>query len=256
MLLGPRSQSARCCWGRGANQLDVAGAAVSQSSAGSWKFAGAPSAVALNIVTARVPVTPSLSVQPGPTVSSGENVTLLCQSQIKMDTFLLCKEGAADPPLHLRAEYRAPWHQAEFSMRAVTPALGGTYRTLWGTQLTTLRTQVNGWDTSVGDNAGRQSPADEDPWAVTYVEVSHSRIGHGGLSTSSPESGIFLVMKDTSEGEDSLQTCQVAASEPPQDVTYAQLKDLKLRQETATPPSSQGQERPAESSVYATLAIH
>uniref|UniRef100_A0A8C9QRL3 Ig-like domain-containing protein n=1 Tax=Spermophilus dauricus TaxID=99837 RepID=A0A8C9QRL3_SPEDA len=76
----------------------------------------------------QLPVTPSLSVQPGPTVSSGENVTLLCQSQIKMDTFLLCKEGAADPPLRLRAEYRAPWYQAEFSMRAATPALGGTYR--------------------------------------------------------------------------------------------------------------------------------
>ncbi|XP_058430687.1 leukocyte immunoglobulin-like receptor subfamily B member 5 isoform X3 [Marmota monax] len=247
MLLGPRSQSARCCWGRCepiiSRQLEVC-----------WGPFGCGSQHRDS--QGQVPVTPSLSVQPGPTVSSGENVTLLCQSQIKMDTFLLCKEGAADPPLHLRAEYRAPWHQAEFSMRAVTPALGGTYRTLWGTQLTTLRTQVNGWDTSVGDNAGRQSPADEDPWAVTYVEVSHSRIGHGGLSTSSPESGIFLVMKDTSEGEDSLQTCQVAASEPPQDVTYAQLKDLKLRQETATPPSSQGQERPAESSVYATLAIH
>ncbi|KAM5133507.1 LOW QUALITY PROTEIN: leukocyte immunoglobulin-like receptor subfamily A member 6 [Callospermophilus lateralis] len=80
------------------------------------------------LVSGQPPVTPSLSVQPGPTVSSGENVTLLCQSQIKMDTFLLCKEGAADPPLCLRAEYRAPWYQAEFSMRAVTSALGGTYR--------------------------------------------------------------------------------------------------------------------------------
>ncbi|XP_077649420.1 leukocyte immunoglobulin-like receptor subfamily A member 6 [Urocitellus parryii] len=80
------------------------------------------------LVSGQLPVTPSLSVQPGPTVSSGENVTLLCQSQIKMDTFLLCKEGAADPPLRLRAEYQAPWYQAEFSMRAVTPALGGTYR--------------------------------------------------------------------------------------------------------------------------------
>uniref|UniRef100_A0A8C5YPC9 Leukocyte immunoglobulin-like receptor subfamily A member 5 n=1 Tax=Marmota marmota marmota TaxID=9994 RepID=A0A8C5YPC9_MARMA len=69
-------------------------------------------------LSGQLPVTPSLSVQPGPTVSSGGNVTLLCQSRIKMDTFLLCKEGA----------YRAPWYQAEFSMRAVTSALGGTYR--------------------------------------------------------------------------------------------------------------------------------
>uniref|UniRef100_A0A8C9QCZ8 Ig-like domain-containing protein n=1 Tax=Spermophilus dauricus TaxID=99837 RepID=A0A8C9QCZ8_SPEDA len=87
---------------------------------------GPPSPSFLSLGQLRV--TPSLSVQPGPTVSSGENVTLLCQSLIKMDTFLLCKEGAADPPLRLRAENRAPWYQAEFSMRAVTPALGGTYR--------------------------------------------------------------------------------------------------------------------------------
>ncbi|XP_077887600.1 leukocyte immunoglobulin-like receptor subfamily A member 6 isoform X3 [Ictidomys tridecemlineatus] len=80
------------------------------------------------LVSGQLPVTPSLSVKLWPTVSSGEIVTLLCQSQIKMDTFLLCKEGAADPPLRLRAEYRAPRYQAEFSMRAVTPALGGTYR--------------------------------------------------------------------------------------------------------------------------------
>ncbi|XP_058430693.1 leukocyte immunoglobulin-like receptor subfamily B member 5 isoform X9 [Marmota monax] len=197
MLLGPRSQSARCCWGRGANQLDVAGAAVSQSSAGSWKFAGAPSAVALNIVTARDPL--------------------------------------GDPAHHPQDPGQRLGHQCRGQCRKAG-----------------LSTAV----TSPEATQGHQSPADEDPWAVTYVEVSHSRIGHGGLSTSSPESGIFLVMKDTSEGEDSLQTCQVAASEPPQDVTYAQLKDLKLRQETATPPSSQGQERPAESSVYATLAIH
>ncbi|XP_077887587.1 leukocyte immunoglobulin-like receptor subfamily A member 6 [Ictidomys tridecemlineatus] len=79
------------------------------------------------LVSGQLPVTPSLSVHPGPTVSSGGNVTLVCQSNW-LDTFLLCKEGAADPPLRLRAEYRAPWYQAEFSMRAVTPALGGTYR--------------------------------------------------------------------------------------------------------------------------------
>uniref|UniRef100_A0A8C9QUK6 Ig-like domain-containing protein n=1 Tax=Spermophilus dauricus TaxID=99837 RepID=A0A8C9QUK6_SPEDA len=331
------------------------------------------------LVSGQLPVTPSLSVQPGPTVSSGENVTLLCQSQIKMDTFLLCKEGAADPPLRLRAEYRAPWYQAEFSMRAVTPALGGTYRCYgshssspyllsWPSAPLDLvvsgerpdpilcelkdspralpRTALGGmggrglgrvglgrslkilvgvsvpllllplflllgyqcrgqcrkageWGGETwwrprgikapGSSAGHgeltagcrslqlpvggeghsqsglrnrlplsppQSPVNENPWAVTYAEVSNSRVGHDALSTSSPESGTFLVIKDTSEGEDSLQGCQVAASEPPQDVTYAQLKDLKLRQGTATPPSSQGLERPAESSVYATLAIH
>ncbi|VTJ90836.1 Hypothetical predicted protein [Marmota monax] len=49
---------------------------------------------------------------------------------------------------------------------------------------------------------------------------------------------------------------QVAASESSQVVTYAQLNYLKLRQGTASPPSSQGQEPPTAPSVYTTLAFH
>ncbi|KAM5133505.1 LOW QUALITY PROTEIN: paired immunoglobulin-like receptor B [Callospermophilus lateralis] len=121
----------------GLSQADFLLGPVSRSYGGRYRCYGghslssewsAPSDPLDILVSGQLPVTPSLSVQPGPTVSSGENVTLLCQSQIKMDTFLLCKEGAADPPLRLRAEYRAPWYQAEFSLRAVTSALGGTYR--------------------------------------------------------------------------------------------------------------------------------
>ncbi|XP_031516090.1 leukocyte immunoglobulin-like receptor subfamily A member 6 [Papio anubis] len=70
----------------------------------------------------------SLSVQPGPTVTSGENVTLLCQSQEQFHTFLLTKDGAAHPPLHLRSKHRAPKYQAEFPMGPVTSAHAGTYR--------------------------------------------------------------------------------------------------------------------------------
>ncbi|XP_036131576.1 leukocyte immunoglobulin-like receptor subfamily A member 6 isoform X3 [Molossus molossus] len=71
---------------------------------------------------------PSLSVQPGTMVTSGEKVTLLCQSQYPTKTFLLSKEGTADPPLHLPSEHRAQQYQAEFSMSPVTSAHGGTYR--------------------------------------------------------------------------------------------------------------------------------
>ncbi|XP_046286730.1 leukocyte immunoglobulin-like receptor subfamily A member 6 isoform X7 [Marmota monax] len=121
----------------GLSQADFLLGPVSSSHGGQYRCYGghslssewsAPSDPLDILVSGQLPGTPSLSVQPGPTVSSGENVTLLCQSRVKMDTFLLCKEGTADPPLRLRAEYRAPWYQAEFSMRAVTPALGGTYR--------------------------------------------------------------------------------------------------------------------------------
>ncbi|XP_077613146.1 leukocyte immunoglobulin-like receptor subfamily A member 6 isoform X6 [Crocuta crocuta] len=80
------------------------------------------------LVTGQLPPTPSLSVQPGPTVASGENVTLLCQSRRRVDTFLLSKEGAADPPPRRTSEYPAEKYQAEFSMSPVTSAQGGTYR--------------------------------------------------------------------------------------------------------------------------------
>ncbi|XP_030675521.1 leukocyte immunoglobulin-like receptor subfamily B member 1 isoform X11 [Nomascus leucogenys] len=80
------------------------------------------------LITGQIPDRPSLSVQPGPTVASGENVTLLCQSRGRMDTFLLTKDGAAHHPLRLRSEHRAQQHQAEFPMSPVTSAHAGTYR--------------------------------------------------------------------------------------------------------------------------------
>uniref|UniRef100_A0A2R9BCP6 Ig-like domain-containing protein n=1 Tax=Pan paniscus TaxID=9597 RepID=A0A2R9BCP6_PANPA len=71
---------------------------------------------------------PFLSVRPGPTVASGENVTLLCQSQGGMHTFLLTKEGAADSPLRLKSKRQSHKYQAEFPMSPVTSAHAGTYR--------------------------------------------------------------------------------------------------------------------------------
>uniref|UniRef100_A0A2K5CG80 Ig-like domain-containing protein n=1 Tax=Aotus nancymaae TaxID=37293 RepID=A0A2K5CG80_AOTNA len=80
------------------------------------------------LIAGQIRARPSLSVQPGPTVASGENVTLLCQSQGWMDTFLLTKEGAADAPLCLRSKYQSDKYQAEFPMSPVTSAHEGTYR--------------------------------------------------------------------------------------------------------------------------------
>ncbi|XP_053512718.1 leukocyte immunoglobulin-like receptor subfamily A member 6 [Artibeus jamaicensis] len=80
------------------------------------------------LVAGWLPDRPSLSVQPGPVVASGENVTLLCQSRRRSNTFLLTKEGVANPPLRLSSQSRAQKHQAEFSMGPVTLAHGGTYR--------------------------------------------------------------------------------------------------------------------------------
>ncbi|PNI92430.1 LILRA1 isoform 6 [Pan troglodytes] len=80
------------------------------------------------LVPGQIHARPSLSVQPGPTVASGENVTLLCQSQGWMHTFLLTKEEAADVPLCLRSKYQSHKYQAEFPVGPVTSTHVGTYR--------------------------------------------------------------------------------------------------------------------------------
>ncbi|XP_075855109.1 leukocyte immunoglobulin-like receptor subfamily B member 3 isoform X3 [Microcebus murinus] len=122
----------------GLSQADFPLGPVSGSHGGQYRCYGghslssewsAPSDPLVILITGQLNDRPSLSVQPGPMVASGENVTLLCQSQSWMhDMFLLTKEGAADPPLRLRSKYRAGQFQAEFSMSPVTSVHGGTYR--------------------------------------------------------------------------------------------------------------------------------
>ncbi|XP_045435654.1 leukocyte immunoglobulin-like receptor subfamily A member 6 [Pipistrellus kuhlii] len=80
------------------------------------------------LVAGHLPDRPFLSVQPGHNLASGENVTMLCQSQSPRDTFLLSKEGVANPPLCLISKHPAEQNQAEFSMSPVTSAHKGTYR--------------------------------------------------------------------------------------------------------------------------------
>ncbi|XP_028630940.1 leukocyte immunoglobulin-like receptor subfamily B member 3 [Grammomys surdaster] len=93
----------------------------------------APSVPQDILVTGHPHVTPNLSVHPGTIVSSGENVTLLCQSSIPMDTFFLFKDGAGYPYLHQRLKFQEPQYEAEFFLSAVTPVLVGIY-TCFGSQ--------------------------------------------------------------------------------------------------------------------------
>ncbi|XP_069900476.1 leukocyte immunoglobulin-like receptor subfamily A member 6 isoform X2 [Globicephala melas] len=121
----------------GLSQADFPLGPVTNTHAGRYRCYGghnlssewsAPSDPLDILVAGWFPDTPSLSVQPGPLVASGENVTLLCQSRSTKETFLLSKEGAARPPLRLRSKYRGGHFQAEFSMSPVTSAHNGTYR--------------------------------------------------------------------------------------------------------------------------------
>ncbi|XP_076425022.1 leukocyte immunoglobulin-like receptor subfamily A member 6 isoform X2 [Peromyscus maniculatus bairdii] len=79
------------------------------------------------LITGHPPVSPNLSVHPGTTVSSGEKVTLLCKSSIPVDSFLLFKEGAFHSHMHQISKLQDSQYQAEFSMSAVTPSVGGIY---------------------------------------------------------------------------------------------------------------------------------
>ncbi|XP_037058076.1 leukocyte immunoglobulin-like receptor subfamily B member 3 isoform X2 [Peromyscus leucopus] len=96
---------------------------------GSYNFSdwSAPSDSLDILITGHPPVIPNLSVYPGTIVSSGENVTLLCQSSVPVDTFFLFKEGAVHPYMQQRAKSQDLQYKAEFSMSAMTSAFGGSY---------------------------------------------------------------------------------------------------------------------------------
>ncbi|XP_023364451.1 leukocyte immunoglobulin-like receptor subfamily A member 5 isoform X2 [Otolemur garnettii] len=69
------------------------------------------------------------------------------------------------------------------------------------------------------------------------------------------EENLYAAMEDT-QLEDRVELgSRAAASDDPQDVTYAQLRRLTLRQETPEPPLSQEGDTPAKPIVYAALAF-
>ncbi|XP_046505746.1 LOW QUALITY PROTEIN: leukocyte immunoglobulin-like receptor subfamily B member 3, partial [Equus quagga] len=300
-----------------------------------WSAPSAP----LEILIAGMYEKPSLSAQPGPSVSWGENVTLQCGSEIWFDTFHLSKEGSPAPPQHLRLQDTAAPFQANFTIGPLTSDHEGTYRCYgsnstsphllslpsdplelrvsgltWylnvligvtvafvlllsllllflltrhqrqdkrrtpgaadpqpkhrglqissspaaDTQEQTLYAAVKDTQPEEGVELGhQQSLHDEDPQGATYAQVNHSRarLRQGVATSPAPLSEELLNSKHRQAEEDRQMHRQAAASEDPQDVTYAQLNHLILRREM-TPPSSQSEEPPAEPSVYAALAIH
>uniref|UniRef100_A0A8C0M158 Ig-like domain-containing protein n=1 Tax=Canis lupus familiaris TaxID=9615 RepID=A0A8C0M158_CANLF len=89
-----------------------------------WSAPSAP----LDILITGIYPKPSLSAQPGPSVSWGENVTLQCRSEIWFNTFHLSKEGSLAPPQHLHLQDTAIPYEVNFTLNPVTSDHQGTYR--------------------------------------------------------------------------------------------------------------------------------
>ncbi|XP_014586216.2 leukocyte immunoglobulin-like receptor subfamily A member 6 isoform X4 [Equus caballus] len=233
--------------------------------------------------------TPALLVLPGPTVASGENVTLLCQTQSRRDSFLLSKEGATDPPLRLRSKYQAQQYQAQFSMSPATSAHAGMYRCYSSCNTSPyelsqpsvpLELMVSGHSgdpTSPPTEHNLMAGGSEDRLSTTESGLWKGLKPYQNVLIGISVAFILLLflfllllirhrrqgkcrtsdaaVKSTQPEEGVELHPQAAASDVPQDVIYAQLNHLTLGRET-TPSSSQSEEPPAEPSMYAALAIH
>ncbi|XP_070943891.1 leukocyte immunoglobulin-like receptor subfamily B member 5 isoform X6 [Macaca nemestrina] len=317
----------------GLSQANFTLSPVSRSHGGQYRCYGghnlspkwsAPSVPLDILIAGLIRDTPSVSVRPGPTVASGENVTLLCQSWHNIDTLFLTKEGAAHPPLRLKSKYQSYTYQAEFSMSPVTSAQGGTYRCysairsypyLLSSPSYPLELVVSGpsGDPSPPPTGSTPTPGPEDQpltptgsdpqsglgrhlGVVTGVSVAfilllflllflllrhrhqskHRTSAHfyrpAGAAGPEPKDQVLqrraspvadvqeeilnAAVKDT-QPEDGVELdSRAAASEDPQDVTYAQLQSLTLRREATEPPPPQEGESPVEPRVFETLAIH
>ncbi|XP_053461574.1 leukocyte immunoglobulin-like receptor subfamily B member 3 isoform X4 [Nycticebus coucang] len=142
-----------------------------------------------------------ISVQPGPIVASGENVTFVCQSHSLTVTFILAKEGSSDPPLRLRSKLGAGQYQAEFSISPVTSAHGGTYR-CYGSRrrsLYLLSLPSNPLELVVSGSSVQPSPP---PTDQTSISGQREADPPGLQQRSSPvahvqEESLYAAMKDT-----------------------------------------------------------
>ncbi|XP_054444145.1 leukocyte immunoglobulin-like receptor subfamily A member 6 [Pteronotus mesoamericanus] len=94
----------------------------------SLSYAWSAPSTPLDLLIAGAESKPSLSAWPPPPGPWGANVTLLCRSETRADTFHLHREGSLDPPLELRLQDTAGPSEATFTISPVTSGHGGTYR--------------------------------------------------------------------------------------------------------------------------------
>ncbi|XP_049643585.1 leukocyte immunoglobulin-like receptor subfamily A member 6 [Suncus etruscus] len=143
------------------------------------------------LVAEQLSYTPSLSMDPGPPVTPGNNVTLLCRSSGWINTFLLAKEGATDLPLCIKVDKTEAITQAQFSFHPVTSAHNGTYRCYSSNSKSPYRLShpsvpLHLWVSGPSGDSKMKSAADVDRNNTDPLLI--------GLSMAGALLGIFLIL--------------------------------------------------------------
>nr|XP_042125998.1 leukocyte immunoglobulin-like receptor subfamily B member 4 isoform X5 [Peromyscus maniculatus bairdii] len=204
----------------------------------------------LELVLTGVYAKPSLSVLPGPAVTSGETITMQCSSSLGFGRFILTQEGKHHLQWTLDSQQSANREfQAHFVLDPVTTIHNGTFRCygyfrnrpqVWSKSSDSLHLLVSESkdqspthtenDASVMDPQPEESveleswkPSGEEPQRIVYAQVKPSRLHRAGSTSPSPLSGKVLDTKNNQSGENREMYPQATTSKEPQDVTYAQL---------------------------------
>ncbi|KAM9226022.1 platelet glycoprotein VI-like isoform 2-T2 [Dugong dugon] len=182
---------------------------------------------------------PSLTAHPGPCVTSGENVTLLCHSVYHYDIFHLYKDGRNAFSL----DYFRQDHNT-FLISAVTLTSEGTYRCygsskqhllLWSLPSEPLDLLVTGaTDGETKNQVKYKSPS-------PFLDVQ--------------EDNQYAAFKDIQPEEDEQMDMQVLTAEDPEEVTYAVLQQETLMRSVDLLSSDTLWDASQQPCVYVTLAL-
>ncbi|XP_049758334.1 killer cell immunoglobulin-like receptor 2DL5A [Elephas maximus indicus] len=94
-----------------------------------WSAASDPLELMITDLFSSRPIHETSLLAPlGPMVMSGGNMTLCCSSESSFDMYHLSREGEVHEPCFPGVQSHNGASQADFFLRPVTPAYGGTFR--------------------------------------------------------------------------------------------------------------------------------